>query len=188
MEAAGTKWNFLKFYPGLVGGHCIGVDPYYLTYKAKKFRYHPQIINSGRFVNDSMGFYVAKQVVKKMIAAGKNVLNSRVLVMGATFKENVTDIRNSRVPDIISEFKSYGVHVDVVDPYASAEEFLHEYGTPLTAEPSGVYDAVVIAVSHDPYIDLTEEDIMKLGGKDLILADVKGIFRKKITKISYWSL
>jgi UDP-N-acetyl-D-galactosamine dehydrogenase len=188
LEAAGTKWNFLKFYPGLVGGHCIGVDPYYLTYKAKKFRYHPQIINSGRFVNDSMGFYVAKQVVKKMIAAGKNVLNSRVLVMGATFKENVTDIRNSRVPDIISEFKSYGVHVDVVDPYASAEEFLHEYGIPLTAEPTGVYDAVVIAVSHDPYVDLTEEDIMKLGGEDLILADVKGIFRKKITKISYWSL
>jgi UDP-N-acetyl-D-galactosamine dehydrogenase len=102
LEAAGTKWNFLRFYPGLVGGHCIGVDPYYLTYKAKEFRYHAQIINSGRFVNDSMGFYIAKQTVKKIIAAGKNVLNARVLVMGATFKENVSDIRNSRVADVVS--------------------------------------------------------------------------------------
>ncbi len=188
LEAAGTKWNFLKFYPGLVGGHCIGVDPYYLTYKAKKFRYHPQIINSGRFVNDSMGFYVAKQVVKKMIAAGKNVLNSRVLVMGATFKENVTDIRNSRVPDIIHELRSYGVQVDITDPYASADEFLHEYKFPLTAEPKGPYDAVIVSVSHDPYVQLTEEDFLKLGSENMILADVKGIYRNRMHKISYWSL
>lgn len=188
LEAASTKWNFLKFYPGLVGGHCIGVDPYYLTYKAKKYRYHPQIINSGRFVNDSMGFYVAKQVVKKMIAAGKNVLNSHVLIMGATFKENVTDIRNSRVPDIISEFKSYGVKVDIVDPYASSNEFMHEYGHPLIAKPEGPYDAVVIAVAHDPYLQMTEEDIMNLGDHGIILADVKGSLRKKISKITYWSL
>lgn len=188
LEAAGTKWNFLKFYPGLVGGHCIGVDPYYLTYKAKKFRYHPQIINSGRFVNDSMGFYVAKQVVKKMIAAGKNVLNSRVLVMGATFKENVTDIRNSRVPDIIHELRSYGVQVDITDPYASADEFLHEYKFPLTSEPKGPYDAVIVSVSHDPYVQLTEEDFLKLGSENMILADVKGIYRNRMHKISYWSL
>ncbi|HOT88082.1 MAG TPA: nucleotide sugar dehydrogenase, partial [Bacteroidales bacterium] len=143
LEAAGTKWNFLKFYPGLVGGHCIGVDPYYLTYKAKEFRYHAQIINSGRFVNDSMGFYVAKQTVKKIIAAGKNVLNSRVLVMGATFKEDVSDIRNSRVADVISELKSYGVNVDVVDPYASSKELKHEYGFELVEKPSGKYDAII---------------------------------------------
>lgn len=188
LEAAGTKWNFLKFYPGLVGGHCIGVDPYYLTYKAKKFRYHPQIINSGRFVNDSMGFYVAKQVVKKMIAAGKNVLNSRVLVMGATFKENVTDIRNSRVPDIINELKSYGVKVDITDPYASSEEFMHEYKCPILAEAQGPYDAVIVSVSHEPYLSLTEEDFLRLGGENLILADVKGIYRNRFSKISYWSL
>jgi UDP-N-acetyl-D-glucosamine/UDP-N-acetyl-D-galactosamine dehydrogenase len=109
LEAARTKWNFLNFYPGLVGGHCIGVDPYYLVYKAKEYRYHPQVINSGRFVNDSMGFYAAKQLVKKLIAAGKNILGTKVLVMGATFKENVTDIRNSKVVDLISELQSYGV-------------------------------------------------------------------------------
>ena len=128
LEAAGTKWNFLKFFPGLVGGHCIGVDPYYLAYKAKKLKYHPQIINSGRFVNDSMGYYVARRLVKKLIVAHKNIADSKVLVMGVTFKENVSDIRNSRVPDIISELRSYSVKVDVVfqglldDKYPFLEE------------------------------------------------------------------
>jgi UDP-N-acetyl-D-galactosamine dehydrogenase len=188
LEAAGTKWNFLKFYPGLVGGHCIGVDPYYLTYKAKKYRYHPQIINSGRFVNDSMGFYVAKQVVKKIIASGKNVLNSRALVMGATFKEDVTDIRNSRVPDIITELRSYGVCVDITDPMASSEEFEHEYGMGFTQHLRNDYDAVVVAVSHRPYLDLDESYFRSITGEKAILADLKGIYRKRITHMTYWSL
>ena len=127
LEAAGTKWNFLNFKPGLVGGHCIGVDPYYLTHKAEKLGYHAQIINSGRFVNDSMGGYVAKQTVKKIIAAGKNIQTARVLVMGATFKENVSDIRNSKVVDTVRELQSFGVEVDVIDPHASPEEVKAEY-------------------------------------------------------------
>ncbi len=122
LEAAGTKWNFLRFYPGLVGGHCIGVDPYYLTFKAKELKYHPQVIDSGRFVNDSMGPYIARQLVKKLIGAGKNVMNSRVLIMGMTFKENVSDIRNSKVADVYNELYSYGVHIDVVDPHASSAD------------------------------------------------------------------
>jgi UDP-N-acetyl-D-glucosamine/UDP-N-acetyl-D-galactosamine dehydrogenase len=188
LEAAGTKWNFLKFYPGLVGGHCIGVDPYYLTFKAKEYRYHPQIINSGRFVNDSMGFYVAKQTVKKIIAAGKNVLNARVLVMGATFKEDVSDIRNSRVADVISELKSYGIHVDVVDPYASSKELKHEYGFELVEKPSGKYDSIIIAVNHKPYKELKEEYFLDLSSDKAILVDVKGTFRGRIKKLTYWSL
>ena len=128
LEAAGTKWNFLNFSPGLVGGHCIGIDPYYLTYKAEEYRYHARVINAGRYINDSMGFYVAKQTVKKLIFAKKNVFHSRVLVMGATFKENVSDIRNSRVADLVKELQSYGIDVDVVDPFASGKECFHEYG------------------------------------------------------------
>ncbi len=189
LEAAGTKWNFLKFFPGLVGGHCIGVDPYYLVYKAKEYRYHPQVINSGRFVNDSMGFYAAKQLVKKLIAAGKNVLNSRVLVMGITFKENVSDIRNSRVSDLISELRSYGVSIDVTDPYADNAEVQQEYGFELTGSPGHNYDAVVVAVNHQAYADLGEEDFVKLlrdKGQG-ILIDIKGIYRNRIGKLNYWS-
>ncbi len=189
LKAAGTKWNFLRFYPGLVGGHCIGVDPYYLVYKAKEFRYHPQVINSGRFVNDSMGFYAAKQLVKKLIAAGKNVLNTKVLVMGATFKENVADIRNSKVADLICELKSYGVKVDVVDPYANPEEVKDEYVWELSGSTGTNYDAVVVAVNHKPYLDLKEEDFLALmqGKEDGILVDIKGIYRSKISKLTYWS-
>jgi len=188
LEAAGTKWNFLKFYPGLVGGHCIGVDPYYLTFKAKEFRYHAQIINSGRFVNDSMGFYIAKQTVKKMIAAGKNVLNSRVLVMGVTFKENVSDIRNSRVADVINELKTYGVLVDTVDPFASAKEIKHEYGFEMSESPSGKYDAIIVAVSHDEYAALKEDYFKSMAADKCILVDIKGIYRGKIKEMTYWSL
>ena len=189
LEAAGTKWNFLRFYPGLVGGHCIGVDPYYLVYKAKEFRYHPQIINSGRFVNDSMGFYAAKQLVKKLIAAGKNIQDSKVLVMGATFKENVSDIRNSKVADVVKELKDYGVTVDVVDPYANSDELMHEYGFGLTTQPETDYDAVVLAVNHQSYMNLTEEDILKKmqNVSKPILVDIKGIFRNKTSKVEYWS-
>ena len=188
LEAAGTKWNFLKFYPGLVGGHCIGVDPYYLTYKAKEFRYHAQIINSGRFVNDSMGFYIAKQTVKKIIATGKNVLSSRILVMGVTFKENVSDIRNSRVADVVSELKTYGLNVDVVDPFANAAEVKHEYGFEIVEKPSGKYDAIIVAVSHNDYADLQQEYFLNLAAEKCILVDVKGIFRGKIKGLAYWSL
>jgi UDP-N-acetyl-D-galactosamine dehydrogenase len=188
LEAAGTKWNFLKFYPGLVGGHCIGVDPYYLTFKAKEFRYHAQIINSGRFVNDSMGFYVAKQTVKKIIAAGKNVLASRVLVMGVTFKENVSDIRNSRVADVISELKTYGVQVDVVDPYADAKEVKHEYGIEIVKQPEGKYDAIIVAVSHNEYVKLTEDYFASMAADKCILVDIKGMYRSKIKGLTYWSL
>ncbi len=189
LEAAGTKWNFLRFYPGLVGGHCIGVDPYYLVYKAKEYRYHPQIINSGRFVNDSMGFYAAKQLVKKLIAAGKNIQHSKVLIMGVTFKENVSDIRNSKVADVISELKSYGVNLDIVDPHASPEELNHEYGFTLSEKTSDDYDAVIVAVNHKDYMQLTEDDFKKLmtNVENPILVDIKGIYRNKIKDIQYWS-
>ncbi len=189
LEAAGTKWNFLNFYPGLVGGHCIGVDPYYLVYKAKEYRYHPQIINSGRFVNDSMGFYAAKQLVKKLISTGKNVLNTKVLVMGATFKENVSDIRNSKVADLVNELISYGVNVDVVDPLAQSDEIKHEYGFELTEKPRNDYDAVVVAVNHDEYTRYDEKYFKSLmnNNKYGILIDLKGIYRKKIKELTYWT-
>jgi len=189
LEAASTKWNFLRFFPGLVGGHCIGVDPYYLVYKAKEYRYHPQVINAGRFVNDSMGFYSAKQLVKKLIAAGKNVLHAKVLVMGATFKENVTDSRNSKVSDLVKELQSYGVQVEVVDPFADPKEIEHEYGFTLIDKPGTSYDAVVVAVMHEPYRNLTESDFKSLmqGVKGPILFDLKGMFRNKIKELTYWS-
>jgi UDP-N-acetyl-D-galactosamine dehydrogenase len=188
LEAAGTKWNFLKFSPGLVGGHCIGVDPYYLTHKAEELGYHARIINAGRYVNDSMGFYIAKQTVKKIIATHKNVSEARVLIMGATFKENVSDIRNSKVCDIVKEFKSFSVTVDVVDPHASSEELHHEYGFGLV-EKSGVgYDAVIVAVNHKEYVNLDEAYYKSILTKDGILVDVKGILRNKIKDLTYWSL
>jgi UDP-N-acetyl-D-galactosamine dehydrogenase len=188
LEAAGTKWNFLKFAPGLVGGHCIGVDPYYLTYKAEALGYHARVINSGRYVNDSMGFYVAKQTVKKIIAAKKNLTESRILIMGATFKENVSDIRNSKVYDVIKEFKSFGVQLDIVDPYASSAELKHEYGFELTPKVGKNYDAVVVCVNHKEYLDYDEayyKSILSDGG---ILVDVKGILKGKIKNLTYWSL
>jgi UDP-N-acetyl-D-glucosamine/UDP-N-acetyl-D-galactosamine dehydrogenase len=188
LEAAGTKWNFLKFYPGLVGGHCIGVDPYYLAYKAKKLRYHPQIINSGRFVNDSMGFYVAKQTVKKIIAAGKPVQNSRVLIMGATFKEDVADIRNSKVVDVFRELGTYGVRVDIVDPHASAREMLEEYGITLKSAPDKAYDAIIVAVAHKEYHNLKEVWFAERMPDNGILVDIKGIYRNHISSLNYWSL
>jgi UDP-N-acetyl-D-galactosamine dehydrogenase len=187
LEAAGTKWNFLKFFPGLVGGHCIGVDPYYLTYKAESLGYHARIINSGRFVNDSMGGYVAKKCVKKIIAAGYNISKSRVLVMGATFKEDVSDIRNSKVADIVKELISYGVKVDVIDPNADSEELKHEYGFGLSKIGSG-YNSVIVAVSHKEYKNKDEKYFKSILSANGILIDIKGIFRKKIKKISYWSL
>jgi UDP-N-acetyl-D-glucosamine/UDP-N-acetyl-D-galactosamine dehydrogenase len=188
LEAAGTKWNFLNFSPGLVGGHCIGIDPYYLTYKAEEYRYHARVINAGRYINDSMGFYVAKQTVKKLIFAGKNILHSKVLVMGATFKENVSDIRNSRVADLVKELKIYGMDVDVVDPYASSEECCHEYGFGLKEKTGTGYDAVIVAVAHKPYSDLDENYFKSISASNGILVDVKGIYRHRIKEMIYWSL
>jgi UDP-N-acetyl-D-glucosamine/UDP-N-acetyl-D-galactosamine dehydrogenase len=189
LEAAGTKWNFLKFQPGLVGGHCIGVDPYYLTHKAQQAGYHSKVITSGRYVNDSMGGYIAKQTVKKMIAQNKIVQESKVLIMGATFKEDVSDIRNSKVIDIVNELKSYQVSVDLVDPHASTDEMLHEYGVGLLAKPSSNYDAIIVAVNHREYHGKTEADFKALlkDGKG-VFVDIKGIFRNKIKDLEYWSL
>jgi UDP-N-acetyl-D-galactosamine dehydrogenase len=188
LEAAGTKWNFIHFKPGLVGGHCIGVDPYYLTYKAQELGYHAQVINSGRYVNDSMGFYVSKQTVKKIIATGKDVSKSRVLVMGATFKENVDDIRNSKVADVVKELTSYGVQVEVTDPRANSADLKHEYGFELVPKIGKDYDAVIIAVNHREYADKDEAWFKSILTKDGLLVDIKGLFNKKIKEINYWSL
>ncbi len=191
LDAAGTKWNFLKFSPGLVGGHCIGVDPYYLVYKARELEYHTHVISAGRFVNDSMGGYVAKQTVKKIVSQDKNILGARVLIMGITFKENVSDIRNTKVVDIVRELKSYKVEVDVVDPYADFDEVKREYDIELKQSANnGTYDAVIVAVSHKEYADLSENDIKNLLKNDNkgVLVDVKGIYREKIKDLVYWSL
>ncbi|MFZ1688659.1 MAG: nucleotide sugar dehydrogenase [Flavobacteriales bacterium] len=188
LEAAGTKWNFLKFQPGLVGGHCIGVDPYYLVYKAKELGYHAQIIDSGRFVNDSMGGYVAKQTVKKVIAAGKNPAEARILVLGATFKENVTDIRNSKVADVVRELTSFSCAVDVADPHADSDEVKHEYGYELVKEMKGPYDAIIVAVNHTEYANKDEAWFKNMLTPKGILVDLKGIYRKKVKEVNYWSL
>jgi len=188
LEAAGTKWNFLRFSPGLVGGHCIGVDPYYLTYKSAKFGYHAKVINAGRFVNDSMGGYIAKQTIKKMIANEINLSKAKVLVLGATFKEDVSDIRNSKVADIINELKSFGVVPDVADPHASSDELMHEYGFGLVSEIDKQYDAIVFAVSHREYKQLDEAYIKSISHSRTTIIDIKGIVKDKYAGLSYWSL
>jgi UDP-N-acetyl-D-galactosamine dehydrogenase len=189
LEAAGTKWNFLKFSPGLVGGHCIGVDPYYLTHKAQQAGYHSKVITSGRFVNDSMGGYIAKQTVKKIIAQGKVIQESKVLVLGATFKEDVSDIRNSKVIDVVNELKSFLVHVDLIDPHADSNEMMHEYGIGLTENPGNQYDAIIVAVNHQEYKTMQEADFKKyLKNETGVFVDVKGIFKNKISDLEYWSL
>lgn len=190
LESASTKWNFLPFTPGLVGGHCIGVDPYYLTFKAKKLGYHAKVINSGRYVNDSMGFYVGKQTVKRILDQGKNILDARVLVMGMTFKEDVSDIRNSKVIDVIQELESFSVKVDVIDPHAEAQEVQEQYDLQLKdkAEENG-YDAVIIAVNHKEYQNYTEDDFKALMKDDKgVLVDIRGSYRRKIQDLHYWSL
>lgn len=190
LEAAGTKWNFLKFQPGLVGGHCIGVDPYYLVYKAKKMGYYSKVISSARYVNDSMGSYVGKQTVKKIMEMGRNALESKVLVMGATFKENVSDIRNSKVVDIIRELESFSVQVDIIDPHADSAELQHEYGFSLIEKAtSNTYEAIIIAVSHSEYLQLDESYLKSLmkDGKGVVI-DIKGMYRLKLKELNYWSL
>ncbi|MDA3614569.1 nucleotide sugar dehydrogenase [Polluticaenibacter yanchengensis] len=188
LEAAGTKWNFLKFFPGLVGGHCIGVDPYYLTYKAAELGYGSKVILSGRNINDGMAAYVANKVVQHIIQNTENVKNARILVMGATFKENVSDIRNSKVADVVKELRNFKLHVDVVDPFASSAELMHEYGFGLVEEPTGKYDAVIVTVMHHQYNDLNDEYFKALLNENGLVADLKGSFRSKVASNTYWSL
>jgi UDP-N-acetyl-D-galactosamine dehydrogenase len=190
LEAAGTKWNFLKFSPGLVGGHCIGVDPYYLTYKAKELGYDAKVILSGRTTNDGMGAYIARKTVQMMIKQGKDVAKAHVLIMGATFKENVEDIRNSKVADVINELRNFSVNVDIVDPHADSDELHHEYGFRLTPEEQmrNDYDAVVVAVSHKPYTEKDEAYFKSITAPNAVVVDVKGLFRNKVQELNYWSL
>lgn len=201
LEASGTKWNFLKFYPGLVGGHCIGVDPYYLTHKAEQIGYHSQVILSGRRINDGMGKYVGESTVKNLIKANKQVKGAKVAILGMTFKEDCPDVRNSKVIDIINELKEYGIDVFVADPIADENEVKREYGVDLTKfENIKNMDAVIVAVGHKEYMELTLESIKKLyeekpdslNNEDkLVLVDVKGIFDKKEAQLKnylYWRL
>ena len=180
--------NFLNFFPGLVGGHCIGVDPYYLTYKSARFGHHAQIITSGRGINDGMAAYVARQVTLKLSSTYPNLKDCRVLVMGATFKENVSDIRNSKVADVVAELKEFGVQVDVVDPYASPEEIKEEYNFELAPAIQGPYHGIVVAVNHREYLDLNEDYFSSIAHEKAVFADLKGIYRDKISKLNYWSL
>jgi UDP-N-acetyl-D-galactosamine dehydrogenase len=177
LRAAGTKWNFLPFRPGLVGGHCIGVDPYYLTHKAEALGYHPQVILAGRRINDGMGAYVAGQMVKAMLKRRIHVDGARVLVLGLTFKENCPDLRNTRVVDVVAELRDYGVQVDVHDLWADPEEALHEYGLNLVAEPeTAAYDGVVLAVAHDAFREKGTEALRRYGRVAAVFCDLKSVF------------
>jgi UDP-N-acetyl-D-galactosamine dehydrogenase len=193
LDAAETKWNFLPFRPGLVGGHCIGVDPYYLTFKAQAMGYHPEVILSGRRINDNMGSYIADNTVKELIKAGRSVKRSRILILGLTFKENIGDIRNTRVVDIYNELKGYGINVSVHDPHANEKEVLTEHGITLLdrLENGKPYDGIILAVKHDAFKKYSLKRLKKLCRKDSVLIDVKGFFdKKKIEKTDfrYWGL
>ncbi len=189
LKAAKTKWNFLPFEPGLVGGHCIGVDPYYLTYKAQEIGYHPEVILAGRRINDSMGEYVAKEAIKKLIKSGRAVLGSKALVLGITFKENVKDIRNSKVVDIVKELKDFGIEVDIYDPLADSKEVKREYGAEITSELKQHYDLVILAVKHKKLLSNLNRFI-DLVDKNGVFVDIKGVVDKNRLRedIVYWSL
>lgn len=215
INAAATKWNFVAYTPGLVGGHCIGVDPYYMVHKASELKYHPQMIASGRFVNDSMGGYIAKQTVKRMLAGNQTAgtqagdhsagiqvgdasvatqagiqfsAKSRVLIMGVTYKENVSDIRNSKVADIVYELLSYKTEVDVVDPKADPAYVEHEYGIKMVDKPTGKYNAIIMAVPHKEYRSMTQDDFKALLVPHGLVVDIRGVFRNIIKDLDYWSL
>jgi UDP-N-acetyl-D-galactosamine dehydrogenase len=193
LEAAGTKWNFMPFRPGLVGGHCIGVDPYYLTFKAESLGYHPDMILAGRRINDGMSKHIAERTVKMLIAAGKQVRGSRIAVLGITFKENVPDLRNTKVVDIIAELRDYGIEVRSHDPLADAEEAMRYYGIELLPlERMGGVDGVIVAVSHSAYLDMKLEGVAALcGGAPPLVVDVKGIFDPAAAGragIAFWRL
>lgn len=187
LEAAGTKWNFLKFQPGLVGGHCIGVDPYYLTYKAAEVGFSSKVILAGRSTNDGMGAYVAKKVLQHIILNNGNVKEAKVLVLGATFKENVTDIRNSKVADVVNNLTSYYLNVHVSDPYANSNELKHEYGFGLVEQLSNDYDAIIITVPHDDFKNCDDAYFTSLTKPHALIVDLKGIYRNKIYSRQYWS-
>ena len=188
LEAAGTKWNFLKFYPGLVGGHCIGVDPYYLTYKSSELGFDSKVILAGRYINDGMALYVARRIVRHITKNVADVKKAKVLVMGATFKENVSDIRNSKVADVVKELQSFSLNVDVHDPFASSDELMHEYGFGLTEINGTDYDAIIMAVAHAPYADFDGKYFESISKPHAVIYDLKGSFRNKINNREYWSL
>ena len=191
LEAAGTKWNFLKFFPGLVGGHCIGVDPYYLTYKAQQYGYSPEVILSGRRVNNNMPAYIAKKLTQSLLQIGKNPSQCKILIMGLTFKEDVSDIRNSKVADLAREIMGYSVNVHLVDPNASPNEVAHEYKLTLIDEPAGNYDGIIVAVAHADYRKYQAVDFRKLMNDSPILFDIKGICNEKDLRdlgVNYWRL
>jgi UDP-N-acetyl-D-galactosamine dehydrogenase len=177
LEAAGSKWNFLPFRPGLVGGHCIGVDPYYLTFKAEEVGYNPQVILSGRRINDAMGAHVAKKVVKLMIDRGQTIKDSKVLMLGITFKENCPDIRNSKAIDVYTELTDFGIQVDVYDPWANADEVRHEYGIDMISELSNDYSAIILAVSHNEFEKISLD---KLKTKDTVIFDIKSFWDRDV--------
>ena len=189
LKAAGTKWNFLPFTPGLVGGHCIGIDPYYLLYKARQLGYDPQVINSGRRINDGMPAFIATKTVQMLLHNNKDLRQCRVLVMGLTFKENMADIRNSRVADLITELTSYAITVDVTDPHARPADALADYNLTLLPEPTGPYEAVVVAVAHDDYRGLDTTYFQSLMPDGPILLDVKGVYSPSVlAEFDYWRL
>lgn len=189
LKAAGTKWNFLPFTPGLVGGHCISIDPYYLLYKARQLGYDPQVINSGRRINDGMPAYIATKLIQKLLQQDKNPRQTKVLVMGLTFKENISDIRNSKVADLVRELMKYAINVHLVDPHASANEVAHEYRMTLLDTPSTNYDAVIVAVGHDVYKSLDVAYFKLLMNTAPILLDLKGLYAvRPEDEIDYWRL
>ncbi len=189
LAAAGTKWNFHKYHPGLVGGHCISVDPFYLMHKAKQLGLDPQVIAAGRRVNDNIPHFIAKRLVKTLIEKGKNPGESKVLILGITFKENVADIRNSKVVDLVKELMEYSINVHVVDPVANPNEVAHEYGITLLEQPLGKYDAIMVTVGHDDYRTLDISYFKKLSNGFAVLFDIKGIYDKDLMDdITYWRL
>ena len=188
LEAAATKWNFIKFYPGLVGGHCIGVDPYYLTYKSSELGFNSKVILAGRNINDGMALYIARRVVRHIAKNSADIKSARVLVMGATFKENVSDIRNSKVADVVKELQSFSLRVDVHDPFASSDDLVQEYGFGLTEINGTDYDAVIMTVAHAPYASLDGNYFESITKPHAVIYDLKGTFRDKIKNRTYWSL
>ncbi|MBK9212386.1 MAG: nucleotide sugar dehydrogenase [Saprospiraceae bacterium] len=189
LEAAGTKWNFIKLSPGLVGGHCIGVDPYYLTYKAMQMGYNPQVILSGRRINDDMPEHIAKKTVQMLIKQGKDIKHCKVLVLGITFKENVSDIRNSKVANLVKALQNYSLQVDIYDPNVDHAEVKHEYGLSMVDTIGKDYDAIVLAVAHDVFRDFSEEYLQEISKQNLVFIDIKGMFKSlRSTDIKYWSL
>ena len=188
LEAAGTKWNFLKFSPGLVGGHCIGVDPYYLTHKAEALGYDAKVISASRFINDNMAKNVARKVIMHVFRNAPDVNNARVLVKGVTFKENVSDIRNSKIVDTVKEIQAFNIKVDVEDPFAEMDEVEHEYGLHLTRHERNDYDAVIVAIPHANYSGLDEHYFCSITKPGALIADLKGVYKGRIHQRAYWSL